>query len=290
MKEGIVFLGPLGATFSADAYNVLAGNFGAPVLNCSATYISVKANTEIIPTLVHHGFNYGVIAMETLAGGRVVEPVESFVELMNYTEAGCPISVIGAIKMELHFALMVKRGTRLTDICKVIAHDKALGACRKSIERAGFISESRSSNGLAALEVSSSGLTNLAALGPVSAAEKYDLSVVSGRFEDGKAVTTFFLLGSEEMKPVVLEHNRALITFRVKHCVGSLVEALLPFKDENLSLIHIHSIYAGKNEYDFAIEIELEKDQLSNFDRAVEKFKLAISKCLVFGPFGVIKG
>jgi len=288
MKEGIVFLGPLGATFSANAYNVLAEKFGAPVLNSSATYISVKANTEIIPTLIHHNFNYGVMAMETLAGGKVVEPVESFVELMNYTEVNCPVSVIGAIKMELHFALMVKPGVQFTDIKRIIAHDKAIGACKRSIEKGGFVSESRSSNGLAALEVSTGNEMNLAALGPASATEKYGLEIIDPRFEDSRAVTTFFLLGSVNMKPAILERNRVLIVFRVQHCVGSLVMALLPFSEENLSLIHIHSVYAGENEYDFAIEIELEKGQLSNLNRAVERFRRVVSKCLVFGPFGIV--
>jgi len=289
MKEGIVFLGPLGATFSADAYNLLAEKFGAPMLNSGATYISVKANAEIIPTLIHNGYNYGVIAMETMAQGKVVEPVESFVELMNYTKTGCPVSVIGAIRMELHFALMVKPGVHSANIDKVLAHDKAIGACRKNISKAGFAVESRSSNGLAALEVSSSENANLAALGPASAAKKYGLDIINGHFEDGRAVTTFFLLGSEEIKPIILEQNRVLITFRVQHCVGSLVLALLPFKEEDLSLIHIHSVYARENEYDFAIEIELGNNQLSSFNRAIEKFRRVVSRCLVFGPFGVIE-
>jgi len=288
MKEGIVFLGPLGATFSADAYNVLAKKFGTPELNNSVTYISVKANQDIISTLVNSGFNYGVIAMETMAGGKVVDPVESFIELINCGKDICPISVIGAIKMEIHFALMTKTGVPINGIQKVLCHEKTLGACRKGIEKAGFVVETRSSNGLAALEVYSSKETNLAALGPISAAKKYGLSVLNDKFEDGKAVTTFFLLGSEELKPKILEHNRALIIFRTKHNVGSLVEALLPFREENLSLIHIHSAYAGKTEYNFAIEIELNKNQLSDFDRAIEKFRLAVSKCLVFGPFGLV--
>lgn len=288
MKEGIVFLGPLGATFSADAYNVLARKFGAPKLNSRATYISVKANSEIIPTLVKFGFNYGVIAMETMAQGKVVEPVESFMDLMDCGEDTCPISVIGAIKMEIHFALMAKPGVQLKNIRKVLCHEKALGACRKGIEKAGFVVETRSSNGLAALEVYSSKETNLAALGPVSAAEKYGLSVLNDEFEDGKAVTTFFLLGSEEIRPKILEQNRALIVFQTGHYAGSLVKALIPFEEKKLSLIHIHSAYAGRNEYNFAIEIELNKNQLSDFDRAIEKFRLAVSKCLVFGPFGLV--
>jgi prephenate dehydratase len=288
MKEGIVFLGPLGATFSADAYNVLARKFGAPKLDSSATYQSVKANSDIIPTLVGLGFNYGVIAMETMAQGKVVEPVESFMDLMDYSQDTCPVSVIGAIKMEIHFALMTKPGVLLKNVQKVLCHEKTLGACRKGIEKAGFAVETRSSNGLAALEVYSSKETNLAALGPISAAEKYGLSVLNDKFEDGKAVTTFFLLGSEELKPKILECNRAMIIFRTKHCVGSLVDALISFKDENLSLIHIHSAYAGKTEYNFAIEIELRKNQLSNFNRAMKKFRLAVSRCLVFGPFGLV--
>ena len=137
MNEGIVFLGPINATFSCNAYNALAKKFGAPELNCSATYMSVKTNQDIIPTLINSGFNYGVIAMETLAGGRVVEPVESFINLLDYSDDVCPISVIGAVKMKIHFVLMARPGVYLKDIRKVLTHSKALGACRRNIEKAG---------------------------------------------------------------------------------------------------------------------------------------------------------
>ncbi len=179
----ITFLGPIGATFSHDAYTALAGIYGAPAVT-NENYVEAKNNGEVLRLIAEHG-GYGAISMETLAEGRVAEPVESFIELLKGDD--CKFHIVGAIQMKLHFCLMAREGTEIEGI---IAHPKALGACKGKIK---WPTVNAASNGEAArLVAESAEHSTYAALGPRSAAEKYGLKVLAEAFEDQEAVTTFF--------------------------------------------------------------------------------------------------
>lgn len=287
MDTNIVFLGPAGATFSYDAYAILSEIFKTRKFDdADSVLVPVKTNEEILPALIKIGGGYGVIAMETKAGGRVVEPVESFIDLLDLTD--CPIAVIGAIKMQLHFVLMAREGVKKESVKKILAHKKAFGACRQNIFSLGLESIESGSNGQAAEDVATKNeYKDCAALAPISAAIKYNLSVLDSQFEDEKAVTTFFLLGPKGSKPVICKNNRALIVFRLKHEAGSLWNAIGFLKEFNM--IQIHSAYHNGG-YDFMVELEIEESEINNFNEAVEKFRQTVLSSLIFGPFGVVEG
>src|ERR1035437_8611629 len=104
MKK-VTFLGPVGATFSHDAYNLLAGLYQAPkavTIGSGSNCVPASNNGEILQLVQAYG-GYGVIAMETLAEGRVAEPLESFIDLLKtYKKTDdYPIRIIGAIKLKI---------------------------------------------------------------------------------------------------------------------------------------------------------------------------------------------
>ncbi len=252
--------------------------------------ISAASNSEIIPLLLKHG-GYGTIAMETLAEGRVAEPLESFIDLLKVCgqDAPCPFHVVGAIKLKLHFCLMVRPGMSLDCITKIAAHPKALGACKERIAATEISTVASQSNGEAARCVAENAeYAACAALGPKSAAEKYGLHILHDSFEDREAVTTFFLLAPKEHSVSIGAENRALIVFKVPHAPSALVKALEPFGVEGLNMIQIHSIHAGNCTYNFAIEIEVEKGKIELFEKALDAFKKNVGAHLCFGPFEVV--
>ena len=287
MRDSIIFLGPEGATFSYEAYKKLSEIYKAPNIEERGPTVSVLSNESILSWFSPGDSMYGVMAMETKAQGKVVEPIESFIGLLNKKE--CPVQVLGAIKMRLHFALMAKKGMKKEKIETVIAHPKALGACAGKIRAANFRTMARTSNGQAAEDIAeNSQFKKCAALAPRVAAEKYGLHILEENFEDGEAITTFFLLGSRGI-PKVRKENRALIVFRAKHKAGALVNVLTPFKRAQLNLIHIHSAYTELGGYDFAIELDITKSEIPAFNVAVKEFCKKVSKSLVFGPFGIVE-
>ena len=54
MKNNIVFLGPVGATFSHDAYSVLAEMYGAPKVE-TTNCVPVGSNGEVLKAIRQQG-------------------------------------------------------------------------------------------------------------------------------------------------------------------------------------------------------------------------------------------
>ena len=213
--NNVTFLGPVGATFSHDAYDMLAEIYDAPQVIADGAHtncIPASVNTEILKLIAQHG-GYGAVAMETKAEARVTETLESFVKLLQTYSNGtfCPFHVSGAIKMKLHFCLMVRQDVSRESIKGIIAHPKALGACKEHIASMKFITINTSSNGEAArLVAEDDRYASYAALGPKSASLKYGLHVLDETFEDSEAITTFFLITPTTHKVVTGKRNRAL--------------------------------------------------------------------------------
>lgn len=288
MKK-ITFLGPIGATFSHDAYEILARIYNTPIVsetNCQPA----TSNGEILKLIQQHG-GYGAIAMETLAEGRVAEPLESFIDLLrlySHTEE-CPFRIVGAVRLKIHFCLMVRSEVLESQISRIVAHPKALGACKERIARNALQTTNASSNGEAArLVAESNEYKNCAALGPKSASEKYGLKVLNETYEDEQAITTFFLIAPASHQVSIGKENRVLIVFKVPHNPGALVRSLLSFERERLNLIQIHSVHAGNHTYNFAIEIEVKESDLESLNRAMIGFKTHVDSYLSFGPFEVL--
>src|ERR1035437_1017019 len=292
--KNITFLGPVGATFSHDAYTILAEIYGAPkaiIEGEQANCIPASSNGEVLKLILEHG-GYGAIAMETFAKGRVTETLETFIDLLKFYKSTdtCPLRVIAAIKMKIHFCLMMRKGIPLDSVSKLIMHSKSADPCKGHISSLGKPVKMVTSNGEAArLVAENDEHVTCAALGPRSAAEKYGLQILDEAFEDGEAVTTFFLLGPKEHKVSVGKENRALIVFKAPHKPGGLVRSLIPFEQEGLNLIQIHSVHVGNHTYNFAIEVEVSESQLGSFEKAMKSFGNHVEEFISFGPFEVLE-
>ena len=285
----VTFLGPIGATFSSDAYEILAELYKAPQIDGS-TCVPASSNGEILNLILEHG-GHGTIAMETLAEGRITEPLESFIDLLSvYADTSkCPLHIVGAIRLQLHFCLMARLGVSKPRISKIIAHPKAFGACKKQTIGLDRETVHVSSNGEAArLVATDDTYQHDAAIGPRSAANKYGLEILDSAFEDTVAATTFFLIAPKSHCVSTGSVNRVLIVFKVPHVSGALVTALTPFANARLNLIQIHSAHSGNKTYDFAIEIEVLENELKALDQALVSFSRYVEKHLVFGPFEVL--
>jgi prephenate dehydratase len=295
--EKITFLGPVGATFSHDAYNILAKIYGAPkaiVEGEGANCIPASSNGEVLKLTLEHG-SYGSIAMETLAEGRVAEPLESFIDLLKIYKktSECPLQIIGAVRLRLHFCFMARQEMLLTPIRSfsgIVCHPKSIGPCKSNIGLARLATKLVDSNGEAARLVAENiEYATWGALGPESAAKKFGLRILHPLFDDGKAITTFFLLGPKEHKVSVGRENRVLIVFAAPHKPGGLVRSLVPFEQEGLNLIQIHSVHVGNHTYNFAIEVEVGENQLQSFESAMKNFGDHIEEYIAFGPFEVLE-
>jgi prephenate dehydratase len=290
MKK-VTFLGPIGATFSHDAYKILAELYGTPravAEGPDANLVPASTNGEVLKLVLEHG-GYGAIAMETLAEGKIAKNLKPFFDMLKtYKKPNeWPIRIIGALNMRFHICLMARKWSLSHPEWKLVGHSAALGACKTRIAEHKFITETVESNGEAArLVAEDDRYARYHALGPRSAAEKYDLTVYKEVFADDETITTFFLIGPKEHKASIGRENRALVVYELSNKPGAYYRSIEPFKE--LNLIPISPAYTGNRTHDFGIEVEVGGDEIEIFEKAIESFAGRVEEYLSFGPFQVV--
>ena len=294
-EQKISVLAPGDGTFSAEAIRFFhrTGLFGSLPYK-QEDFILVPTNGGVIPSVIEHG-GWGVLAMETLVGGRVSDSLDPLVGLIDKYKRR-PFCIVAAVEMELHFCLMAKQKISWSEIEGVIAHPKAIDACRAHVSEFKARFETSSNGEAARLVAKDDRYCNWVALGPKSAAEIYGLEILHEAFEDKRAVTTFFLFGPNSNSQGVYvgnyigKNNRVLIICKLNNISGALNNVIQPFSAVELNLIQIYSVADGDGGYNFAIEVEVSEDQLDRFEVAMAVFKLNVIKYLSFGPFVVLEG
>ena len=66
------------------------------------------------------------------------------------------------------------------------------------------------------------------------------------------------------------------------------MKALQVFERQHLNLIHIHSVHAGNYNYNFAIELNVERNRLDALRRAMRMLEHCVERHLAFGAFEVL--
>lgn len=257
----------------------------------------VESNEHILPAVIKHG-GCGVVAMETEAQGKIVESVESVARLLNIYESinDCPTRIIASYPQPLQFAFMVRRGMRPEDVKEVLGHPKSYGACRANIRRLGLRFIERASNGQAAKDVATMPeFARAAALGPWQATEEYKKLIVGyPSFQDGIAVTTFYLLGPRRMfcQVGLRQLNRSLLVCRLDNRPNTFGEVLRCFGTNRINLRNHGSVFVGGAESDQFCHFECRKDQARAHTRAMDEMNQlnCVQRHLLFGPFPVMQG
>jgi prephenate dehydratase len=284
----VVYLAPYGATFSHVAYDQVQSKYGGPKLTTEIDrdYVGAETNRDVLRLACAHGA-FGVLAMETLIERRVEDSLDGFIDLLDKHEGKyCPIKILGAKRVEINFALMARPGLTIDRVIGVIAHEKAIAPCREKIKARSWKTKTVSSSGKAAeIVATESEYENWAVLGPEVASQKYGLEVLERKFEDGPAVTTFFVIGPSYKRAQVGEKNRLLVVFKVNDTCGALADVLQVFKRNGLNLLHIHSAHIKDGVYHFVIECEFDAEQISAAKWTVTELGLVTKKLLSFGPF-----
>jgi prephenate dehydratase len=181
---------------------------------------------------------------------------------------------------------MARRGATKSSLKGIVAHEKALTACKGNITRLRLLRHAVSNNGEAAQLVSGSeAYKNCGALAPISAAKKFKLRVLDSNFEDKPSVTTFALLAPLEKREVIGTRNRMIVVFRIDDKPGALFDALSVFKTLGINMKQIHSVFTGQGQYDFYIELDVPKEKVDLANAASMRLQVVTTRMLSFGPF-----
>lgn len=240
----IGFLGPRG-TFSQEAlYEYLKDRKG---------YAECEFNTmsDIITSVENGSIEEAILPIENSIEGAVNITMD-----MLATEADLKIKAEVVIPVNQN--VLVKKGTKISDIKYVLSHPQPIGQCRKYLnsELPHAVVKFLYSTAEAAKEVSE-GSGDMAAIGSVTAAKVYGLDILAHGIQDNTNNHTRFVVVSKEEEEKCGE-SKTSIVFSTEDKPGSLYRILDIFSLWDINMTRIESRPA-KNElgkYIFFVDIK----------------------------------
>ena len=164
--------------------------------------------------------------------------------------------------------LMVKEGTKIEDITKVLSHPQPIAQCAHMLESrlSGIPTEYTESTAAAAKIVSESD-EPFAVLGPKSLADMYGLEILLADCEDDHSNSTRFVVIERSPTQVVTNSDKTSVAFTLDNRPGSLWTALEMFADQKINMIKIESRPVKKElgKYIFFIDIDGNIDDATIF-------------------------
>jgi prephenate dehydratase len=249
-KPRYAYLGPEG-TFTEQAVRVMISPDQAdyvPQVDVLTALSAVRAG-EV---------DFAVVAIENTVEGGVTSTLDALAE-------GAPLVIFGEVVLPVEFELVVREGTRESDIERVSCHPHGWAQCRRWLNEnlPSVIHVSASSNTAAANALSDTSLTLAqvgfeAALAPPGTAARLGLLALrEGVRDNEKAATRFVKVGRPAAAPAPTGADKTTLVVQLpEDRAGSLLEMLEQFAARGINLSRIESRPIGDRpgEYSFSID------------------------------------
>jgi chorismate mutase/prephenate dehydratase len=213
----------------------------------AASFIPVNNIAAVFEEVNRGHADYGIAPIENSTDGRVVDTLDMFTRL--------PLKICGEVQLAIHHNLMAR--CQRSEITEIYSKPQALSQCRDWLSRnmpQSRLIEVTSTSTAAQLARDKFGA---AAVASRQAAVQYELQVVAENIEDNKSnVTRFAVIGDEATKPS--GDDKTAVLLQIPHKPGSLAEALLSFKRNNLNLTWIESFPLKGPEVGYLFFLEFE--------------------------------
>lgn len=243
MKIG--YLGPAG-TFSEQAALKIKGD------NEIVAYHTIK---EVIDAVSLGKLDEGIVPIENSTEGTINITVDTLIFDAN-------LYIKKQVELPIIQNFLVKKGTDISKITKILSHPQALAQCRgfiqKNFPQAETIETTSTSE---ASRIVSESNENIAAIGLKSSADIYDLCLYKESIQDNNTnFTTFVVVSKEDMKASI-EDKKTSVVFSTVNEPGQLYRILNIFSIWDLNLIKIISrpMRNKPKEYVFFVDIEGDK-------------------------------
>ena len=269
----VAFLGPEG-TFTQQAVNKHFGHAAVP--------ISMNAIDEVFREVEAGAVNYGVVPVENSTEGVVTHTLDSFHD--------SNIHICGEVVLRIHQNLLVSDVTNTEKISRIYSHPQSLAQCRKWLD-ANYPQAERvavNSNAEAAKRIK--GEWSAAAIAGATAAELYDLTVLSEKIEDSPDnATRFLIIGMQKVPPSGVDKTSLIVSVRNKP--GALHDILEPFHRLGVDMTRLQSRPSRSStwNYVFFIDIKGHKDD-EVIQSALSEVANAAAEVKILGsyPVGVL--
>lgn len=221
--------------------------------------------------------DFAVMAIENSIAGSILP---NYFLLQDYH-----FSIVGELYLPIHMHLLALPGVTLSDIKTIESHPMAIRQCSEYLHALNGVEIRESDDtALSAKNVAEKKLTTTAAIANELAAKRFGLEILEKRIETHKKNFTRFLVLAR--KDVATEdRNKASLSFEVAHEVGSLAEALMTLKNNDINLTKIQSIPIIGRPTEYSIHVDVEWKKRSNYDNAIHQILRQVKNLNILGEY-----
>ena len=215
-----------------------------------ADIVYVKSFEGVFQAVEQGLCDYGVLPIENSLYGTV----GAVYDLMrNYK-----FHIVRSLKMHVSHALLVKPGTKLSDVREIISHDQALGQCSRFIKSLKDVKVTICENtAIAAKMVSESGNGHVAAISSHRCAELYGLESIAESIQNNDHNYTRFICISRKLE-IYPGSNRVSLIVSAPHRPGALYNMMAKFASLGLNLTKLESRPIPGRDFEFLFYFDLE--------------------------------
>lgn len=241
---------------------------------------------EIVECLTFHALcealdkgnaDIAVMAIENSIAGSILP---NYFLLQHYH-----FTITGELYLPIHMHLLALPGVKLKDIMCIESHPMAIRQCSEYLHALKNVEIRESDDtALSAKRVKEGKLKTTAAIANEFAARKYGLQILEKRIETHKKNFTRFLFLTRKAQQNTTA-NKASLSFEVANEAGSLAEALMTFKTNNINLTKIQSIPVIGKPNEYSIHVDVEWKRRKNYDDAMRQVLRQVKNLNVLGEY-----
>lgn len=203
-----------------------------------------------------------------------------------------PLYINNVLDMEISHNLLVKKGTDISKIKKVMSHQQALQQCAGLISMYDWDTEECSSTANAAKKVSEMDDESVAAIASVEAAQAYGLEVLKKSVQDsGNNTTRFAAFSRTQNLPKSMQKRldeNFILVFTVRNAPGALTQALNIIGSHGYNMRSLRSRPLKGLQWNYYFYVEAEGDvNNENGQNMLHELSVICAKLRLIGAYYV---
>ncbi|MBR3465135.1 MAG: bifunctional chorismate mutase/prephenate dehydratase [Clostridiales bacterium] len=199
---------------------------------------------------------YGMLPIENSSYGSVTQVYD----LM----AGHNFHIARDYKLKINHQLLVKPGTKLSDVKEVYSHSQAIGQCSRFLKEHSEIKINVVENtAVAARMVADSERNDVAAISSSDCRELYGLASIPGNIMNTDHNYTRFICITKDLR-IYPGASKTSIMMTLGHKPGALADTLAKFSSLGLNLTKIESRPIAGSDFEFMFYLDFEASAYSD--------------------------
>ncbi|KAE9527467.1 chorismate mutase [Testudinibacter aquarius] len=245
-STSIAFLGVRGS------YSNLAARQYAERYKKQLVELSSDSFQQIFDKVESGEADYGILPLENTTSGAI----NDVYDLLQHTQ----LSIVGELTYPIKHCVLVAGDTALEQIDTLYSHPQVIAQCSRFIQQLERVHINYCESSSHAMQlVSQLNTPNIAALGNADGGKLYGLRVLKTEIANqANNITRFIVIAKNAITVSPQLQTKTLLLMSTPQTAGSLVDALLVFKNHHIQMSKLESrpIYGRPWEEMFYLEIE----------------------------------